>query len=238
MGWLGDAIGSIFGNRESSKAQSKNDAWNWRSYNLARDTFNWQKDYIQNRTADARKAGIHPLYALGTPGVNASFEAGSLPGEPAGQSLFTLADMAGRAYGSSKRRKAAASTAAVAQAESASRARLNDAEAQMVDSQRKRLEMEMVRQPAKTHALVDRALTPPRKLITRPTDKGFTPSRTTPAELVEEEYGDLGGSIYGLWRAAMDSIDMLRQHVREGGGPRASFKGWKVKPAQPGAARY
>lgn len=88
---------SIVGNLLKSKAADKaNDAeanqyaaqvqrsekWNQKGYDLANAQF---RTNIQTRVKDARKAGIHPLFALGATGAGGSFSAGGEAPLPAGQ---------------------------------------------------------------------------------------------------------------------------------------------------------
>lgn len=72
-------IGGLLDRGEAEDAAARSDYWNEKSYGLARESLDWNKAYIQNRAADARAAGIHPLYAMGSPGVSASFTAGQAP---------------------------------------------------------------------------------------------------------------------------------------------------------------
>lgn len=90
---------SLLGGFLSGRSADKNlqrqfdfqDKWNEKQYgldveglDLSKQSFEWQKSYVQNRVKDARDAGIHPLYALGAPGAGASFSAGGYGGAPTG----------------------------------------------------------------------------------------------------------------------------------------------------------
>lgn len=105
---LGDLISgafSFFGGRSAAKAQSRSNAenfahldkWNARSESFAREQF---EKGIQTRVADARKAGIHPLYALGMPGAGSpSFSAGGGAASSAlGEGISRAGAAVGRAF--------------------------------------------------------------------------------------------------------------------------------------------
>ena len=107
---FGDIIGAVLGNRADKKAQSKQDDWNWRAYGLAKDQFREVQDKtIQNRVADAKAAGIHPLYGLGLPGASsADFIPGQVPtGNALAQGLSRAADAAVSYVGNRHSRKLA-----------------------------------------------------------------------------------------------------------------------------------
>lgn len=158
-------LGGLLDRRESRAGRSDAERWNERSYQLARDSFDWQKSYIQNRVADARKAGIHPLYALGTPGASASFTAGQ---SPTGSGLGTGLAEAGRAIAGGLRKKDPLQARLIeAQIQTQeSQARLNDAEALAAASRAKRAE-----QTAITHRL------PPSAPIARQALTDYVPKR-------------------------------------------------------------
>jgi len=66
FGSLLGAVGSFFGGKSEAKAQRES---NERNYEM-------QKEFAQNgiqwKVKDAKKAGIHPLYAIGAPSMSAS----------------------------------------------------------------------------------------------------------------------------------------------------------------------
>ena len=152
MSIFGDIAGAIAGpiigagssllgsSLEADAAKSLNQ----QQLDFAEEQFEWQKDYIQNRVADAEKAGIHPLYALGQPGVSASFQT-----SPSGTSIGSGIARAGEhlAHGVSKLSKnpMAQLQAELIRAQTGevhSRTALNEAEAIAVASRAKRQEQD------------------------------------------------------------------------------------------------
>lgn len=94
-----EAIGlgsSLLGGLMSRNSQRKANA---QSQAFAREQLEFQKNFVQTRVADAKAAGIHPLYALGASGPGSpSFSAGTADGLGAGIAA------AGQAAGSALRR--------------------------------------------------------------------------------------------------------------------------------------
>ncbi len=108
MSILGTAIGvgaSLLGGklaRSSEKsAAGKTQAWNEASYNLTKNQFrDLQQKSIQHRVADAKAAGVHPLFALGASASGAS-PAPFIPGQfESGSAVGEGISAAGRAVGS------------------------------------------------------------------------------------------------------------------------------------------
>lgn len=82
-------LDGILSRNESRRANARTEAF-------AREQFEWNKNFIQNRTADAKAAGIHPLYALGAAGAGSpSFTAGSADG--LGRGIAAAGSVAGAA---------------------------------------------------------------------------------------------------------------------------------------------
>lgn len=79
LGQLGIAASTLTGGGPNRNAPSGNTVF-WRTYDQSKRQFRQQMDeVIQRRVADARKAGVHPLYALGMSG--ASPTASVIPGQ-------------------------------------------------------------------------------------------------------------------------------------------------------------
>lgn len=88
--FAGDLIGGVLGARSASRDREQTDFWNRQSQAWSREQFRELQDRsIQNRVIDAKKAGIHPLYALGmSPGPSVPFIAGqSASGNALGEGI-------------------------------------------------------------------------------------------------------------------------------------------------------
>lgn len=122
-GSLLSGISGFFGNRQRT---------NTGAYRLAREQFEWQKNRIQNTVADAKAAGVHPLFALGGSG---GFSPVSVSGGESRGGLGRGLASLGQAL-SGKRAKTAQEQAAAAAGLSQiqSQTRRNDAEASYYDA--------------------------------------------------------------------------------------------------------
>lgn len=233
-------LGGFLNRREDRKALERSDHWNQESLRLGRDQF---ERGIQTRVADATAAGVHPLFAMGAAG--GSFSPSTF--HSSGSGLGTGIANAGRALAGAVERRGSKAAARLVEAQTKAweaRAERDHLEGQAAASAMKRAEQEAL--AARTYALpgqgsirrrelVPEAIEDAMALVTRPGRKGFVPSRTTTAEKIEEEYGDLAGMGYGVFRLLADSVDLLRERVHRSKGPRVRFRGWK-KRARPGAA--
>lgn len=139
-------IGGFMDRAESRRAQSKQDDWNWRSLQFARDQF---ERNIQTRVKDARAAGIHPLFALGAAGAGGSFSAGVMPAS--GSALGEGIARAGEAISHARTKnplQAMQSRLLAAQTKQAEAAASRDlAEAQALASTTKRREQAALTRP-------------------------------------------------------------------------------------------
>lgn len=107
LGGVGQAAGglsSLFGGRGGGDggAANANMAQMWRNDDLAmwNRQFDWNKklaeEGVRMRVADARAAGLHPLYALGAPTFQpASMSIGGGPGNPYENNIGAGADVGG-----------------------------------------------------------------------------------------------------------------------------------------------
>ena len=254
MSWLAAGLNfasNVFGRSGYSTRDAAADAnaWNKQARDYAVATRHYQlNELVQRRVQDAKAAGIHPLYALGVSGGGApSFSAGAgVAGERTGS---VLGDGLGALASAASARWQARHQRAVARAQVRSleaQAKRDEAEAELVASRTKRTEAAAMQGgPARAIALPTDggrlsppvALSPPREMRVAKR-LGFVPSKTTPAEIMEEEYGDLGGSLYGLWRGLGDAVDVFRDYVRHRlPGPRMSFRGWRWKEPKAGSAK-
>lgn len=97
-------LGGMFDRGERRDAVSSTERWNQRGEAWAREQYDRAQAerarFLQDRVADARKAGLHPLFALGAGGPNVgstSFVAGQ---HPSGSGLGSGIAEAGRAMAS------------------------------------------------------------------------------------------------------------------------------------------
>lgn len=114
---------------------------------LAKDQFNTtSKEFIQNRVADAKKAGIHPLYAIGAsgqPSPTVHISGQSSVGSHLGEGLQNAAETYTRNQRSKTTPGQAQLQTANVRAVNASAAR-DEAQAMLFNSQRKRAEVQAV----------------------------------------------------------------------------------------------
>lgn len=241
--------GQFWNRFDADRAFDASERWNQLAYGLGRDQFNEARrqfdvghDYAtrqaQIRVADAKAAGLHPLYALGasaniSPTVSGGgFSPGAAPvagQHPTGSAFDTGIAEAGRAVASwmSKRE---------ARAEARRRYLVEDARAD--ELHRSTINMQHARSEAdwaevnlrdaltlKTRFdLMNRIPTPtgapggpekgaiPREQIEAAPYGGsvvtpygrFRQGQSSPAQRIEDEYGDVAGWLYGAWRLADD----------------------------------
>lgn len=213
--------GSLIGGRSARKAAKKQAA-------QAQYQFDQQMDYsIQRRVADAKKAGIHPLYALGaSPGASPTM---SMSGQhDSGSGLGDGIASAGSAIATGLQNKQAND---IAQAQLAEQAKNNQA-------QRFRDRASGMRDLAAAFAATSAAKTSESKVNQQRTqpnvsdipepmkeDKGWTGSITTPtgkfqqrgkrtpASEVAERYGGAAEEIFGLWYLTQDLGSLLGNEV-------------------------
>lgn len=104
IGAAGNLLGGIIGNKKpdtDDEAINRSEHWNTKAYDLAREGQTWNQNLIYNRVQDAKRAGIHPLFALGASGnVSTGFSAGSTPTSRSGSSGSALGAGIARAAGS------------------------------------------------------------------------------------------------------------------------------------------
>lgn len=165
--------------------------WNRRQWDLAKRGMRISERPVSTVVADARRAGIHPLYAMGAAGGSSpSFSAGGPPRvHPSGSGLGTGIARAGQILGEgiSARRKAPtpleAATLANMEAQTEafrSQGRRNDAEAYAAASEAKRAEQKAAStgRDAETFAYNPRAPIP-RKALSAATGrpKGTRPEK-------------------------------------------------------------
>lgn len=66
LGFIGDVVGGLIGKGVADDNRAQTDYWNKESLRWTKRQWNEAQDeFIQRRVSDAKKAGVHPLYALG-----------------------------------------------------------------------------------------------------------------------------------------------------------------------------
>lgn len=172
----------------------------------------YAKNFIRWRVKDAKKAGIHPLYALGAPAVGSSASVGA-----SGDGILDGLRDVGSAASAIEQRKlqARANQRADAQAdaeiaESRARARAADAQAYRDFVTTSLQASNLQRTAAKANVKQDIA-----QDITLPGGSKFTPGGASKTERVEEEYGGIASEVYGLSRLIEDTIGNYGPTVRE-----------------------
>lgn len=176
------------------------------------------QNQIQWRVKDAEKAGVHPLYALGAPTVSPaviSSGSGYRPGEGAGQYLdYKLR----KDEGSRSERLVEAQVAESKARASAATAQANK---DQVDTMIAAWHLQDLR--SKMNSQQDMTKAPTATELFTPLGSMST-SRTTDSQTVADQYGDLAGEIYGLWRLGNDGVEALVRQADRSGVP--GFKAW------------
>lgn len=118
IGGASSLLGGLFGSKDRDRDRDYRDLMNRQQMAFAREQFDYQKSFadrarkdqlafIQNRVADARKAGIHPLFALGAPSssvgpggtVGMSLDTGPIGGAGVGEGIARAGQVAADALG-------------------------------------------------------------------------------------------------------------------------------------------
>lgn len=173
---------------------------------------------VLTRVNDAKAAGIHPLYALGTPGISQVPDGQSGSGSHMADVLSAVGDIAKR-YGDTRQieaRQALADKMALEKhnqeiLESQSRVAANQAEA-------RRYSTEQLNGPA----LVNYQNRPggpktqPAQVFTDFLGNEIVVGQDTPAQEWSDQYGDIVESVEGFPRYLRDRIKSAVRHAREG----------------------
>ena len=203
---------------------SKN-AW-WRSY---KDSENRYYNALQHRVADAKKAGLHPLFALGNAGISSSF-----PGAPSD----TTAGVDWGTFGHGTRNITKAFQQA-ALARERSEARKNDAEAQKALDEGRKAAAEANSFRNSALALeVERPRAGPSSYETVPVPSPHTYPRTGPMGPSDDFDSAIWNTFRRLYRDWIHYpqerarfrkfyVDKKRQRVRQGFHPEGAKPGWR-----------
>lgn len=124
-------MGGLLGHSQQRKAARQNQRNYEYGLKQAQAQFDAQMDQsVQRRVADAKKAGVHPLFALGASvGSSPTLSAGQPPRAPTGSAMGRALEGMARSLGVIEQNRASA--------------RRDEAEAALLASQTKRLEQEM-----------------------------------------------------------------------------------------------
>lgn len=215
--------GQVAGGMLASHSNKKVAKQQWRRTKVL------NQNQIQWRVADAKKAGIHPLAALGmSPIGNAAPATGSVMGD----AVAGVADAAAQGIRGAAQAKSQSVLDQAALAESGARteaalseAQRNRAEADWLDQQRTNSIVGLFKSPgrADTNALTSPGISPKHLEMYQDVDPRAAPGganasiRTplgtfdinpdwTPTELVEQTRGELAGEIFGLLGLAGDTV--------------------------------
>lgn len=130
---VGNVAGGLLGRSSDREARSQTSRWNERSEAFAQRSREMQYDeFIQRRVQDARKAGLHPLFALGGAApspASPQFEGTSSTGSALGEGVGRAAEAIGRGVSSRRMSKIQRAQVRSAAAVNTSTATRNEAEA-------------------------------------------------------------------------------------------------------------
>lgn len=164
----------------------------------------YAKNFVRWRVKDAKKAGIHPLYALGAPAVGSSATVGA-GGDGILDGLRDVGTAAHRIEQRELQKQASQRADAQADAEiaeSRARARAADAQAYRDFVTTSMQASTLQRTAAKANVKQDIA-----QAIDLPFGGGdFNPGPSTPTQRIEDEYGGIAGEVYGISRLIDDVI--------------------------------
>jgi hypothetical protein len=171
------------------------------NYRSARKDRSLSKDMAKNRltyaVADAKRAGLSPLAAIGAPPWSPPVT-GSGPGD----ALLAASDSIRQS-----------------QLNSESKARVRLLDAQTADTvTRMKIASDLARLKITASHTKDTGLDigiPKEELIYTPGSGRFRTGFSTKQEDVEDQYGGIVGELYGIGRFANDSVDNLGRAVRE-----------------------
>lgn len=172
------------------------------------------KRSIQWRVADAKAAGVHPLFALGASIGSPVYPSG-------GNSSQVAADVAsGVSYGfgapqRATQQKMATETHGAALTESASRTKSNLASAARDEAAALELQSRMARNIQRANAIQDKVGLGGNTVTLPGLGAELKTGPSTTAQEFEDEYGDAASWVYGIGRLGVDSWNSARKAVRK-----------------------
>ncbi|MEM2002475.1 MAG: hypothetical protein QXT77_07520 [Candidatus Methanomethylicaceae archaeon] len=202
IGAIGEIGGALIGKKSAEKANKRN--LQAQAY-MAQRAIRW-------RVADARKAGIHPLFALGA--QTASFTPSIQPTTD-GSGIANAASHIGNAFDRRKAEKLEQETAAVAAAESASRINANNAQADFYRAQAESSrhmrgqQSALVTQDGAAKAESQIAPPAPAQSVDVAGSRVLPRPGWSNAEDFETRYGELGGLAAGVVNTVVDTAHNL-----------------------------
>lgn len=181
-------LGGLMGQSAADKARKSQEAANKQNYEA-------QKEFAQNglrwKVEDATKAGVHPLYAVGAP--TQSFQA-SFAGSPADMSMPNALAGAGQDIGR-----------AVAATQTAPEKALMTLQLERAGLENDLLRTQIRRQVMETGPTFPTASGDPATLSFHGMNWRTNPD-TSPAQKIQDRYGDIVESLYGLGVVGSDMV--------------------------------
>lgn len=182
-----DTVGFAVGRRDRDHAEHREDR-------MLREERQWQEDmmnsFLQRRAKDAKKAGLHPLAALGAQVSSPAISSGSpiQPNYPK--------------FGDSGASRV-----------NAAQARLLDKQADLIEQQVLDSQIARATQAATPEKFQVRQQARTGPVITLPLGIDLQTAPTADAQVLEDRYGEIGGSLLGLGNIPADIIHELSKSL-------------------------
>lgn len=190
--FLGDTVGAVLGSKSVSDTNASNQAINERNIALQRE---FAQSGIRWKVADAKAAGIHPLYAIGGSGATFTPNSIAMQSDP---HLANLAKSAGQNLGRA--------VSATQTKNERVQAKLYDQRMMDLNLERAALSNDLLRSQIQKNQLG-----PPMpsgsdgdKILTSPLHPDIPVGPHTSAQDVEDYYGGIAGEIYGAAKFGRD----------------------------------
>lgn len=213
---IGEGLNSIFGGKGDS-AGSMARQQRRHQYRLTRDI---NKNKLQWIVSDARKAGIHPLYALGAGVSSPSFSIN--PG--------TKGNGVSEGLNAVSRTLSAAAANKLDQLEARSRISANQAQAQYYKNQADLVQEQRIgSQVARTAQLSN--VNQDAEKLSLPALGSVTTGPNSRQQVVEDHYGGVVGEVYGISRLIADLTRYVSREASESNnrkGDLPTTKGYKA----------